>query len=102
MQADRSLELADGLDGLAADLLAVYGDALGGERLGEVRCRDRTEEFALLGLHRQRQRQVGDGLGQSLCVGQDLGVLVGALLEVLGEDLLGGGGSRLGVALGIR
>ena len=47
----------------------------------------------------ERQRQVRDRLGQSLGIGQNLGVLVSALAEVLGEDLLGGSRSGLGVTL---
>ncbi len=100
MQTDRGFELADGFDGVDADLLAVYGDALGGECLGQVRCGNRTEELALLGLHGHRQRQIRDGLGQSLCVGKDFGVLVSALAEVLGENFLRGSRCGFGVALG--
>lgn len=92
--------LADGLDALYGDQLAVEFDAFGSQCLGQVGGGNRTEELALLGLHGQRERQVGDGLGECLCVGKDLGVLVGALAEVLGEHLLGGCGGSLCVTLG--
>ena len=92
--------LADGLDALYGDQLAVEFDAFGSQCLGQVGGGNRTEELALLGLHGQRERQVGDGLGECLCVGKDLGILVGALAEVLGEHLLGGCGGSLCVTLG--
>ena len=92
--------LADGLDALYGDQLAVEFDAFGSQCLGQVGGGNRTEELALLGLQGQRERQVGDGLGECLCVGKDLGILVGALAEVLGEHLLGGCGGSLCVTLG--
>nr|DAF45569.1 MAG TPA: hypothetical protein [Siphoviridae sp. ctBLh2] len=99
VQAGRSLVLADGLDRIDADLLAIHRDAFGGESLGQVGSGHRTEELAFLGLDSQRQRQVGDRLGQSLCVGKDLGILVGALAQVLGQHLLGRSRGGLGDAL---
>ena len=99
MEFGDSLVFADGLDGVNDDHLAVELDAFGGKRLGQIGGGNRTEEFALLGLHGQRQRQVGDGLGERLSVGEDLGVLVSALAEILGEDLLGGCRGSLGVTL---
>ena len=100
MQAGRSFVVADGLDGLHADDLAVELDALGGERLGQVGGRDGTEEFALLGLDGQRERETLDRAGQRLRIGQNLGILMGALAQVLGQHLLGRSRGGLGEALG--
>ena len=99
MDLGDGLVFAEGLDVLHGDGLTVDFDSFGSQSLGEVGSGDRTEDASLLCLGSDYQRQVGDLLGQSLCVGQDLGILVGTLLEVLREDLLRGCGSCLRVTL---
>ena len=94
-----SLVLAEGLDCLYDDTLAVDLDAFGSKSLSQVGRGDRTEDLALLGFGCDYQRQVGNLLGQSLSVSQDLGILVSTLFEVLCEDFLGGSGSCFCVAL---